>query len=157
MRGKVLYPFNPFFLMRITPAYAGKSFLYCKFFPLDRDHPRLCGEKQRSQIADSRSVGSPPPMRGKGGYYSAFFAHKRITPAYAGKSFFWCRGRYSRQDHPRLCGEKGWCILCDASMIGSPPPMRGKVTMLDVTPAAPGITPAYAGKRQEVGKLDQNN
>ena len=31
----------------ITPAYAGKSFTLTKFYPVIRDHPRVCGEKQK--------------------------------------------------------------------------------------------------------------
>ena len=52
---------------------------------------------------------------------------RRITPAYAGKrpgktcfpGFPW--------DHPRLCGEKKICRFFFAKILGSPPPMRGKV------------------------------
>ena len=69
----------------ITPAYAGKSrqrdYCFHKFW----DHPRLCGEKAPNTHVLDTIVGSPPPMRGKGGYYSEGLAEGRITPAYAGK------------------------------------------------------------------------
>ena len=78
---------------------------------LFEDHPRLCGEKSSTSVLYLTIPGSPPPMRGKVFYGFAVLNGLGITPAYAGKSFFRCRGRYSRQDHPRLCGEKTKKIL----------------------------------------------
>ena len=51
---------------RITPAYAGKSRVSVQYETCHRDHPRLCGEKDRSYMQVSSGAGSPPPMRGKG-------------------------------------------------------------------------------------------
>ena len=70
----------------ITPAYAGKSVEVIRYAEILRDHPRLCGEKHRSNVFTSISRGSPPPMRGKVfiGFSPSSFS--RITPAYAGKS-----------------------------------------------------------------------
>ena len=65
MRGKALYPFNPFFLIRITPAYAGKR-EGTKCVKINhKDHPRLCGEKKSTYLSLISDLGSPPPMRGK--------------------------------------------------------------------------------------------
>ena len=69
-----------------------------------------------------------------------------ITPAYAGKrDSVRCSSGF-RRDHPRLCGEKPEhgkiCLL----LMGSPPPMRGKVVTLAFISTLMGITPAYAGK-----------
>ena len=86
MRGKVDPEFAESVTFRITPAYAGKSFgSWCQ--PLsNRDHPRLCGEKN-SVLGDVREVsGSPPPMRGKGQFLIVGVCAVGITPAYAGKS-----------------------------------------------------------------------
>ena len=53
-------------LIRITPAYAGKSDS-CRVCVFDvEDHPRLCGEKRLAGADFCRVMGSPPPMRGKG-------------------------------------------------------------------------------------------
>ena len=52
--------------MRITPAYAGKSF--------------------GGWLKHARQVGSPPPMRGKVLTNDNDDRRQRITPAYAGKS-----------------------------------------------------------------------
>ena len=70
----------------------------------------------------------------------------RITPAYAGKSAPLARNHFTGEDHPRLCGEKcempSTAFLC----LGSPPPMRGKVSFGVVEDILDRITPAYAGK-----------
>ena len=85
MRGKVVRLFNNRKCLGITPAYAGKSNFSFSFPPVLWDHPRLCGEKHRSDRVLLQSKGSPPPMRGKG-YYNTFqIVDDGITPAYAGK------------------------------------------------------------------------
>ena len=66
MRGKDLWNVHRPPRPGITPAYAGKSVRGDPRRLLSRDHPRLCGEKER--ITDS-----PEGIL-------------RITPAYAGKS-----------------------------------------------------------------------
>ena len=115
---------------RITPAYAGKS-------PFDRirqtgnkDHPRLCGEKQRTLTSGFVQMGSPPPMRGKVLDRQIFPIIRRITPAYAGKRYLPLEKSCKTWDHPRLCGEKSRFLFFSGSNLGSPPPMRGKGTML---------------------------
>ena len=86
MRGKVL-PFGSLYrLNRITPAYAGKRLVEKSIYPINQDHPRLCGEKRGDKPSLSRTSGSPPPMRGKGTHLSKKRGVVRITPAYAGKS-----------------------------------------------------------------------
>ena len=131
---------------RITPAYAGKS-------PFDRirqtgnkDHPRLCGEKQRTLTSGFVQMGSPPPMRGKDDLVSGVAAGTRITPAYAGKSINNLKRVIVAGDHPRLCGEKFLTDKFSRSYVGSPPPMRGKASLVEIKWFIAGITPAYAGK-----------
>ena len=85
-------------------------------------------------------------MRGKGITQKNANPAKRITPAYAGKSYRRISAYPIHQDHPRLCGEKFEFYVDFVHDKGSPPPMRGK----EVTHQAPllpnRITPAYAGK-----------
>ena len=50
------------------------------------------------------------------------------------------------EDHPRLCGEKGWQTKPANTVLGSPPPMRGKVKEHFTGAYNARITPAYAGK-----------
>ena len=76
-----------------------------------------------------------------------------VSPAYAGKSpaaAYACPGT---QDHPRVCGEKGWDYDAFLYQLGSPPRMRGKA-WLWLCPTCPhGITPAYAGKSRPCSGL----
>ena len=86
MRGKGQNRLTICARMRITPAYAGKR-VGTPFSVLsDGDHPRVCGEKFKSENTESRKVGSPPRMRGKVVDYRAEYTAVGITPAYAGKS-----------------------------------------------------------------------
>ena len=66
-------------------------------------------------------------MRGKGKNYKPFPSERRITPAYAGKSFNFGLDVNAFGDHPRVCGEK-W-------------------EPTDLKQLYKRITPAYAGKR----------
>ena len=71
---------------RITPAYAGKRRRSVRLPWKPWDHPRLCGEKLLARLPEFVSMGSPPPMRGKGLAVSTCAVPSGITPAYAGKS-----------------------------------------------------------------------
>ena len=132
---------------RITPAYAGKRLSGGGSPSSTRDHPRLCGEKSKKAPKCKQLLGSPPPMRGKEGFFRSKVRGVRITPAYAGKSRFSPYRRRKNEDHPRLCGEKWRGVNIKFSAQGSPPPMRGKVTVSSSSRVTMGITPAYAGKR----------
>ena len=90
-------------------------------------------------------------MRGKVGFVSAEVEQQRITPAHAGKSPRSANKSLYAQDHPRPCGEKARLISPAHLKIGSPPPMRGKVSRLNPRAIAPRITPAHAGKSPLMG------
>ena len=136
---------------RITPAYAGKSFWGTVGYKPIRDHPRLCGEKFCLEVCKHEEVGSPPPMRGKANDRSFCIVGTGITPAYAGKRIRKRRAFKVCWDHPRLCGEKYATGLKFQSILGSPPPMRGKVSDDLRRNVRIGITPAYAGKSMMQG------
>ena len=147
MRGKAEEVVRGHIKVRITPAYAGKRKDMVKSNALNRDHPRLCGEKSVFHVDMLVSVGSPPPMRGKVVITRKMTWQSRITPAYAGKSCFCGSSLDSCRDHPRLCGEKDFVLPVPVISRGSPPPMRGKDKFGIILPFRNGITPAYAGKR----------
>ena len=147
MRGKVFADVVPTWFARITPAYAGKSFLVIFKPGKEKDHPRVCGEKCMAFCKNCAVLGSPPRMRGKELRVKRCFADDGITPAYAGKSYVFVSEKLVPEDHPRVCGEK---IVENASFVrcwGSPPRMRGKVHLTGAVVVGGGITPAYAGKR----------
>ena len=70
---------------RITPAYAGKSRYLMRKSGEQKDHPRVCGEKELRQAIAVQHIGSPPRMRGKVAMFCRAVRAHRITPAYAGK------------------------------------------------------------------------
>ena len=86
MRGKVADKLKIKRNTRITPAYAGKSVIFCFCCALRKDHPRVCGGKEKLT-----------EMYGPCG---------RITPAYAGKSMLMAGQLKPIWDNPRVCGEK---------------------------------------------------
>ena len=87
MRGKGCYMQELSGETGITLAYAGKSRVAALRLTLHRDHPRVCGEKPAVAVLFSKTMGSPPRMRGKDFLSRVLFALIRITPAYAGKSY----------------------------------------------------------------------
>ena len=113
----------------ITPAYAGKRAGCLSQCPQGWDHPRVCGEKPLFRPSTPPVLGSPPRMRGKDAVNQAGKRRFGITPAYAGKSGLNPILAAYNGDHPRVCGEKRllarWAILPP----GSPPRMRGKVSV----------------------------
>ena len=117
------------------------------------DHPRLCGEKGFPDMIYLFFTGSPPPMRGKVFQKCPIKIAAGITPAYAGKSTASDALPVFPWDHPRLCGEKEKIAKTSRIDLGSPPPMRGKAQWLKDKVSGFGITPAYAGKRNENEKL----
>ena len=66
VRGKAFDGIRGYFAARITPACAGKSVKRNEFARVERDHPRMCGEKSDRKRVDTEWF--------------------RITPACAGKS-----------------------------------------------------------------------
>ena len=85
-------------------------------------------------------------MRGKAFGKICNNLFNRITPAYAGKRLIMYIMCGQIRDHPRLCGEKLSRKKVAGSGAGSPPPMRGKVILLNLLKICFRITPAYAGK-----------
>ena len=112
----------------ITPAHAGKRVFFSRASFQFRDHPRACGEKQKSKAIWKKRKGSPPRMRGKGRRAIRALRVRGITPAHAGKS-----RQASGAASPRR---------------GSPPRMRGKVPLKGLLHITSGITPAHAGKSE---------
>ena len=106
MRGKVLATLPVLVLVGITPAYAGKSNALLNLPAGQRDHPRVCGEKEAAALSEVYETGSPPRMRGKAEPIHLLNKNERITPAYAGKRLCPLVRGMQQADHPRVCGEK---------------------------------------------------
>ena len=127
MRGKANMDCDVLRQVRITPAYAGKSFHDRPVGGRPWDHPRVCGEKGFVADCHIPQCGSPPRMRGKVFRSTLFCKVCGITPAYAGKRALGEGTFVDWWDHPRVCGEKHIDVIASTAQIGSPPRMRGKV------------------------------
>ena len=135
---------------RITPAWAGKSHLGAVLIVAGEDHPRVGGEKRFSRVSFALSSGSPPRGRGKATFYPLVSLGLGITPAWAGKSVRSEHGRPRLWDHPRVGGEKRRLSECAQWAEGSPPRGRGKENQLNPQNHPKRITPAWAGKSDEL-------
>ena len=131
---------------RITPAHAGKTGIKFTFDYMCADHPRACGENVKNGIVNKVLNGSPPRMRGKLQCGQSELGGERITPAHAGKTRLWAVKVRSLTDHPRACGENCFINFIVLNRIGSPPRMRGKLSLETQKGALLRITPAHAGK-----------
>ncbi len=72
--------------LRITPAYAGSTFISPVWLAPDRDHPRIRGEHTPAYIRWAMIPGSPPHTRGARYLTVRSRRGRRITPAYAGST-----------------------------------------------------------------------
>jgi len=86
-------------------------------------------------------------VRGAERHSRAKFCRIRITPACAGSRNLSCFKSPISPDHPRVCGEQ----LCPghyrSGRIGSPPRVRGAVSISLPAGSSNRITPACAGSR----------
>ncbi len=87
MRGAGVYFLHLTRLQRITPAYAGSSFIPKRGVGQVKDHPRVCGEQVIFAILTDCFTGSPPRMRGAEAAACFCAVLLRITPAYAGSRY----------------------------------------------------------------------
>ena len=134
----------------ITPACAGKTSVREVVIRQFRDHPRVCGENFEGAEHDAACEGSPPRVRGKPARHCVEAIPRGITPACAGKTIKRVYSRFVRRDHPRVCGENCWEKAQALADWGSPPRVRGKPINPLSSPATVGITPACAGKTQDI-------
>ena len=114
-------------IIRITPAWAGKSCPAARMLPRTRDHPRVGGEKATGSLASTSRIGSPPRRRGKALHRVKNDLRYGITPAWAGKSTVVLPTPGYLWDHPRVGGEKLVFHVGQRGQRGSPPRGRGKV------------------------------
>ena len=149
-RGKVSIPVSGVSSIGITPAWAGKSSFPLAVLSDSGDHPRMGGEKGVPNLKVNRMPGSPPHGRGKVALAHVTALALGITPAWAGKSRKCTPSQPAGQDHPRMGGEKFSVVGGGLFYTGSPPHGRGKVTWRYKIMRNARITPAWAGKSQQL-------
>ena len=133
-------------LIRITPAYAGRTGEWAFIGRHSTDHPRVCGENPDARLDSGFDDGSPPRMRGEPIIGLIGIFNLRITPAYAGRTDDKRLDRRRDRDHPRVCGENLFGDGGEFVPAGSPPRMRGEHAGGGWTSRRRRITPAYAGR-----------
>ena len=148
VRGRVADQLTSRELLGITPARAGKSLTACGAPSRPGDHPRVCGEEDGDGVGLTLDGGSPPRMRGRAQRMARPGTDRGITPAYAGKSGGGADIEDDDRDHPRVCGEEHFPTAFARQFSGSPPRMRGREDLKQVSRTMRRITPAYAGKRK---------
>ena len=89
----------------------------------------MCGEQFGAHVVGNIGVGSPPRVRGTVEEELRKREIERITPACAGNSKSWFANGRNNKDHPRVCGEQFAAVALAASIMGSPPRVRGTVTI----------------------------
>ena len=145
VRGKLIVSCISAARRRITPAGAGKTCLRAVAPPRFWDHPRRCGENLLPNKPHLWGLGSPPQVRGKPAINIKGII-PGITPAGAGKTQGYDPSGQSSEDHPRRCGENFIHFRTDSTVEGSPPQVRGKLSINTLITLAHRITPAGAGK-----------
>jgi len=125
----------------------GEEFTRPYLQPQSRGSPRVCGEEGDRRRRAAVQCVSPPCVRGERRQQREVAGRGGITPASAGRSQVKLSRRARHQDHPRLCGEEDQSLLTTSSPTGSPPRVRGEVSLSLSTYPRPGITPACAGRR----------
>ena len=96
VRGKVQQQYDNIQKERITPAYAGKRAMEEADEKVNKDHPRVCGEKPQGRMFWNETRGSPPRMRGKVSAGKILLHDGGITPACAGKRGQNAKKRYQK-------------------------------------------------------------
>ena len=124
----------------------GEEFTRPYLQPQSRGSPRVCGEEGDRRRRAAVQCVSPPCVRGERRQQREVAGRGGITPASAGRSQVKLSRRARHQDHPRLCGEEDQSLLTTSSPTGSPPRVRGEVSLSLSTYPRPGITPACAGR-----------
>ena len=131
---------------RITPACAGKTQPPSDSPAPRRDHPRVRGENNWAAWVAGQIPGSPPHARGRPAM-SLIAGHQSwITPACAGKTSGMIERKVKWTDHPRMRGEDFHLVKFGIYPLGSPPHARGRRDVQVLFCDVPGITPACAGK-----------
>ena len=137
----------------ITPACAGST-RSSRPDPRGRgDHPRVCGEYNRTAARHIAYLGSPPRVRGVRCTSIPNPTWFWITPACAGSTQYRTGIAGAMEDHPRVCGE--YPSACDVSRTaaGSPPRVRGVHGYVEIREFKLGITPACAGSTPTVRSM----
>ena len=138
---------------RFIPARAGNSASSFASLTASSVHPRACGEQLGPTLADNKSLGSSPRVRGTGRYTTGSRSICRFIPARAGNRMAKPSETTGSPVHPRACGEQTRFTGPSCHLIGSSPRVRGTASVPLVDDALNRFIPARAGNRSERSRL----
>ena len=115
---------------RLIPAHAGKTRQWLIPTQGQEAHPRSRGENPPPVRIGVAAPGSSPLTRGKRTHTYTVHARGRLIPAHAGKTSEAPIERHGRAAHPRSRGENLTEFTHYASVTGSSPLTRGKLTLV---------------------------
>ena len=130
---------------RLIPAWAGKTLSAGASPSKGRAHPRMGGENCPRDGNQRRIRGSSPHGRGKPSTWTGRPSHRRLIPAWAGKTRAIATQRGWRGAHPRMGGENRGSVSVSMVGTGSSPHGRGKHKELTYILGVRGLIPAWAG------------
>ena len=133
-------------LVRLIPAWAGKTRPARSRRACPGAHPRVGGENPSSPRSVGPPGGSSPRGRGKRREADAARASHRLIPAWAGKTCSAAAVQRSFPAHPRVGGENTRAESSSRPKRGSSPRGRGKHPARLASCLAVGLIPAWAGK-----------
>ena len=129
------------------PAGAGSRSRLWRAAPVERDHPRGCGEQASSRWRWTPTPGPSPRVRGADRRDDRDAPRHGTIPAGAGsradESLLWQMVR----DHPRGCGEQATRPNAMLKTMGPSPRVRGAVRRRGLPRPTTGTIPAGAGSR----------
>ena len=134
----------------LIPAWAGKTNPNRAARSPSAAHPRVGGENQIIQLDEDTLPGSSPRGRGKRGHKSAFAGGGRLIPAWAGKTVIDAMSCSIVGAHPRVGGENSTSSKAGASLLGSSPRGRGKLSQWSIWVSQCRLIPAWAGKTGKI-------
>ena len=152
-RGRGQHPLRHRIGNGITPAWAGKSRHPRRHGVASLDYPRVGGEEPEGVTSIGERAGLPPRGRGRETAQHLVLPHRRITPAWAGKSAATYKQTLADKDYPRVGGEEDDKNRGLRVLRGLPPRGRGRVRRCEMADGNTRITPAWAGKSQFVKGL----
>ena len=130
---------------RFIPACAGNTVIVWGCVIFATVHPRLCGEHATAATGVPSGYGSSPPVRGTRLEMSQRQIIVRFIPACAGNTSVSQAPALRNPVHPRLCGEHHLPSTFYRSPIGSSPPVRGTLRVLQIVNGDSRFIPACAG------------
>ena len=132
--------------MRLIPAHAGKTVVYCLPSSAVAAHPRSRGENLVGLNRGPELGGSSPLTRGKLWYRIRRSRYHGLIPAHAGKTTVGPAAGEDGGAHPRSRGENSQKAIMRGTLKGSSPLTRGKRVYEPTTFTYQGLIPAHAGK-----------